>query len=219
MASPNILFIQVDQLSAEYLKIFGGKVCQAPNLEKLADVSVVFDRAYCNYPLCAPSRFSMATGLLCSDNGAYDNGAEMAASIPTYAHYLRQLGYQTAVSGKMHFIGPDQYHGFERRLTADIYPADFSWAPSWGARLNDVNDPRTLTVSGVAERTVQMDYDERVAFEAAQHLYDLARSSDRRPFFLQVSFTHPPRAVPVRSGVLGSLRRCRDRAASNDPSR
>jgi len=51
--------------------------------------------------------------------------------IPTYAHYLRAGGYQTALSGKMHFIGPDQYHGFEKRLTADLYPADFAWVPNW----------------------------------------------------------------------------------------
>ncbi len=192
MTTPNILFLQVDQLAAEYLKFYGDRVCQSPNLERLATEGMVFERAYCNFPLCAPSRFSMATGLLCSANGAYDNGAEMAATIPTYAHYLRRQGYQTALSGKMHFVGPDQFHGFEQRLTADIYPADFSWGPVWGAGRNaDVNDPRTLTTSGVAGRTVQMDYDERVAFEAIQHLYRIARRADRRPFFLQVSFTHP----------------------------
>ena len=72
----------------------------------------------------------MATGQLCSAVGAYDNAAEFSAGIPTYAHYLRAAGYQTALSGKMHFIGPDQFHGFEKRLTADLYPADFAWVPN-----------------------------------------------------------------------------------------
>lgn len=189
----NILFIQVDQLMAETLRTYGDSVCHAPNLDLLAARGAVFERAYCNFPLCAPSRFSMATGRLCSKIGAYDNAADMPASIPTYAHYLRHAGYRTALSGKMHFIGPDQFHGFERRLTPDVYPADFSWVPrEGGMKKSETNDTRGVTVSGVAERTVQIDYDDRVTFEAIQYLYDVARDTeDTRPFFLQVSWTHP----------------------------
>ena len=192
MSKPNILFLQVDQLSAFSLAAYGNPICKSPNLDAIAERGAVFDTAYCNFPLCAPSRFSMATGQLCSQIGAYDNAAEMPASVPTYAHYLRHLGYQTALSGKMHFIGPDQYHGFETRLTADLYPADFSWVPNWadeGER--DTNDARSVLVSGICERSVQIDYDEEVAHRAIRHLYDIARTDDDRPFFLQVSFTHP----------------------------
>ena len=70
-------------------------------------------------------------GLLPSRIRVYDNAAEFAADIPTFAHYLRALGYRTVLSGKMHFCGPDQLHGFEERLTTDIYPADFGWTPDW----------------------------------------------------------------------------------------
>jgi choline-sulfatase len=189
---PNILFLQVDQLSASFLRMYGDAVCHAPNLDRLAAEGVVFETAYCNYPLCAPSRFSMATGRLCSEIGAFDNAAEMPASVPTYAHYLRASGYRTALSGKMHFIGPDQFHGFNERLTPDLYPADFSWVPNWGDEGDrDTNDERGVLISGICERSVQIDYDEQVTFNAVQHLYDLARSADDRPFFLQVSWTHP----------------------------
>jgi choline-sulfatase len=192
MTAPNILFIQVDQLTAASLRAYGDTVCHAPNLDRLAETGTVFETAYCNFPLCAPSRFSMAAGQLCSTIGAYDNAAEMPASIPTYAHYLRAAGYQTALSGKMHFIGPDQYHGFETRLTPDLYPADFSWVPNWGDEgKRDTNDQRSVLVSGVCERSVQIDFDEMVTAQAIQHLYNLARSDDTRPFFLQVSYTHP----------------------------
>ncbi len=192
MTSPNILFLQVDQLAAQFLRCYGDRICHAPNLERLAARSTVFESAYCNFPLCAPSRASMATGKLCSDIGIYDNAAELPASMPTYADYLRAAGYQTALSGKMHFIGPDQYHGFERRLTPDLYPADFSWVPNWGDEgKRDTNDARSVTVSGTCERSVQIDFDELVTYQAIQHLYDIARSEDTRPFFLQVSFTHP----------------------------
>ncbi len=134
----------------------------------------------------------MASGQLCSAIGAYDNAAEFFAEIPTYAHYLRQLGYQTTLSGKMHFIGPDQYHGFESRLTSDLYPADFSWVPSWGNEgKRDTNDARSVTISGVCQRSVQMDFDEEVTHQAIRAIYDMARSDDDRPFFMQVSYTHP----------------------------
>ncbi|WP_338550422.1 choline-sulfatase [Roseovarius phycicola] len=192
MSRPNILFIQVDQLAAQFLRSYGDPVCHAPNLDKLASEGTVFETTYCNFPLCAPSRASMATGRLCSEIGAYDNAAELPASMPTYAHYLRASGYHTALSGKMHFIGPDQHHGFETRLTPDLYPADFSWVPNWGDEGDrDTNDARAVTVAGICERSVQIDFDDLVTFHAIQHLYDLARSDDTRPFFLQVSYTHP----------------------------
>jgi choline-sulfatase len=190
--NPNILFIQVDQLAATALSAYGNRFSKTPVLDRLAQDGVVFENAYCNFPLCAPSRFSMATGRLASDAGAYDNAAEFAADIPTYAHHLRKAGYQTSLSGKMHFIGPDQFHGFEKRLTADLYPADYAWVPNWGDEgERDTNDPRAVRIAGKAARTVQMDFDEEVAQKAVRHLFDLARSDDTRPFFLQVSFTHP----------------------------
>ena len=183
MPKPNILFIQVDQLTAESLKAYGNSVCHTPNLDRIAAEGIVVDDAYCNFPLCSPSRASMATGKLCSKIGAYDNAAELPASVPTYAHYLRAAGYQTVLCGKMHFIGPDQHHGFEKRLTPDLYPADFSWVPNWGDEgERDTNDTRSVTISGICERSVQIDFDNLVTYNAIQHLYDMARSSDDRPF-------------------------------------
>lgn len=192
MPAPNILFIQTDQLSALSLAAYGNPTTVTPNLDRLAETGAVFDTACCNYPLCAPSRASMATGKLCSAIGAYDNAAELPAEQPTYAHYLRRLGYQTALSGKMHFIGPDQFHGLDSRLTADIYPTDFSWVPNWadeGER--DTNDPRSVLVSGICKRSLQIDFDENATRQARRYLQDHAASGSNRPFFLQVSYTHP----------------------------
>ena len=191
---PNILFIQVDQLVASALPTYDGKVAQAPHLERLAGRSTVFDAAYCNSPICAPSRFSMMTGRLPSKIGAYDNASELCASTPTLAHFLTRAGYQTILSGKMHFIGPDQLHGFAKRLTTDIYPADFAWTPNWAAGPRD--KPSGISMVNVLQagpciRSLQMDYDDEVEHLALQQLYDLARQPARKPFFLAVSFTHP----------------------------
>ncbi len=201
MSRPNILFFMVDQLTAFALKAYGGTVCKTPNLDRLAQQGVVFENAYCTYPLCAPSRFSMMSGRLPSRIGAYDNGAEFAASTPTFAHYLRLLDYYTCISGKMHFVGPDQYHGFEERLTTEIYPSDFSWTPVAGYKDPTVDDERRYTAgvstidtvldAGPMARTMQIDYDEDVVHFAVQELYARRRSDDRRPFFMMVSLTHP----------------------------
>ncbi len=100
---PNILCIMADQLTAPAMPFYGHPIVKAPHLSALAEEGVVFENAYCNSPLCAPSRFSMLTGKLPSRIGAYDNAAHFAADLPTFAHYLRDLGYHTCLAGKMHF--------------------------------------------------------------------------------------------------------------------
>ena len=189
---PNILFIQADQLSASKLPAYGNTIAKTPHLDALAARSSVFESAYTNFPLCAPSRFSMMSGRLASRIGAYDNGAEFPASVPTIAHYLRHLGYQTCLSGKMHFVGADQLHGFEERLTGDIYPADFGWTGDWTeVSQAHSNDMRSFVGAGPCTRNVQMDYDEEVTHRAERKIYDLKRGGDERPFFLLASLTHP----------------------------
>ena len=141
MKQPNILFIQVDQLPPSALSFHGHQVTKTPHLDRLAEESTIFDKAYCNYPLCGPSRSSMLTGQLASRVGAYDNGADFPSTTPTIAHYLRALGYKTALSGKMHFVGPDQLHGFEERLTPEIYPTDYSWTPNWELNETEFHAP------------------------------------------------------------------------------
>ena len=92
----------------------------------------------------------------------------------------------------MHFVGPDQLHGFETRRTTDIYPGDFTWSPDWSKTgFDGATDSRVLTDSGVVGRSVQLDYDEETTHQAVQEIYDCARREDGRPFFLQVSYTHP----------------------------
>ncbi|MFH7451136.1 choline-sulfatase, partial [Pseudomonas syringae pv. tagetis] len=75
--------------------------------------------------------YTLVSGQLPSKIGAYDNAGDFPADIPTYADYLRALGYKTAWAGKMHFCGPDKLHGYEERLTSDIYPADYGWSVNW----------------------------------------------------------------------------------------
>jgi len=192
---PNILFIMADQLAARALSMYGHKLVKTPNLDRLAREGVVFENAYSTSPLCAPARATVMNGLLPSRTGVYDNAAEFPSAIPTWAHYLRLQGYHTCLSGKMHFVGPDQLHGLEERLTTDIYPADFGWTPDWRLRQERIDwwyhNMTSVLQPGVAEISNQLEFDDDVAFQAKRKLYDYARFSPDKPFALMVSFTHP----------------------------
>jgi choline-sulfatase len=191
-----------DQLNTHAVPAYGNRTVDAKHLTALGESGVIFDAAYCNSPLCAPSRASMMTGRLPSQIGVYDNGAELPASVPTLAHYLRMGGYRTCLAGKMHFVGPDQLHGFEQRVTTDLYPAGLDWTPDWNRPASDrllwYHDMSSVLEAGVSAASLQIDFDEEVAFRAVRAIYDLARSDDGRPFFLLASFAHPhdPWEVP-----------------------
>ena len=199
---PNILLIMADQLSALALPSYGHLVVKAPHITALAEAGVLFENAYCASPLCAPSRASMMTGRLASRIGAYDNASEFPASLPTLAHRLRAQGYLTCLAGKMHFVGPDQLHGFEERLTPDIYPADFAWIPNWDAPDERIDwwyhNMTSVKQAGIAEASNQLDFDDDTGFQAMRFLSDHARGNRERPFFLTVSFTHPHDPYAIR---------------------
>lgn len=202
-AKPNILILMVDQMAPGALPAYGNMIVKSPNIDRLAKTGVVFDSAYCNSPLCAPSRFSLLAGLLPSRIGGYDNACEFPADRPTVAHHLRRRGYRTILAGKMHFVGPDQLHGFEERLTTDIYPADFAWTPDWtrfDERPSWYHSMDSVLSAGPCIRTNQLDYDEEVSFVTRRRLFEIARDSDDRPFFMVMSLTHPhdPFAIPQR---------------------
>jgi choline-sulfatase len=191
---PNILIFMADQLAAPFLPAYGNRIARTPHLDALAGEGVVFTNAYCNAPLCGPSRYVFMSGRMPSAIGAYDNAVEFPSTLPTFAHYLRATGYRTILSGKMHFCGPDQMHGFEERLTTDIYPADFGWTPDWTdfeTRLDWYHDMSSVRDAGICVRTNQMDFDDEVIFNARRKLFDMARGDDDRPFCMVVSLTHP----------------------------
>jgi choline-sulfatase len=155
------------------------------------------------------------TGKYVSRTGCYDNGGLIPADVPTLCHYLSIQGYDTVASGKMHFIGPDQLHGFEKRLNTDIYPTDFNWLPErpeggFGDFSSFHINPMAIdhVTGGVRQWSMQFDYDEETQFRALEYLRS-KRSQytgslqkelpprDESPFFLCVSYTHPHEPLHV----------------------
>ena len=198
-ARPHIVLLLADQVAATALPSYGNRVAIAPRLARLAAGGMVYERALCASPLCVPSRASLLTGLLPSRTGAVDNAGELPASVPTFAHHLRLLGYRTVLAGKMHFIGADQLHGFEERPMTDMYPAGFDWVPDWSLdaeeRLPWYHDLRSVLGAGPVGATLQTDYDEEVVHRSQQ---TIAGHDASQPLLLVASFTHPhdPYEVP-----------------------
>ena len=191
---PDFLVVMCDQLTPFMLGSYGSSISVTPAIDSLADNGTVFDAAYCNHPLCAPSRASMFTGLLPTRIKAFDNGSLFSANQPTFLHALQRAGYMTVLSGKAHFIGPDQQHGFSKRLTADICPAQLTWGSSWEepvVKNFGTSIQRGVLVAGVCDRDYQKRYDEEVFFKAQRFLRDYCSKEQAQPLFMMVSVTQP----------------------------
>ena len=184
-----------DQLTAKALGCYGNKDVVSPHIDQLAEQGVLFESAYSSSPLCTPARYAFMTGQNISRCKGYDNAAYMPSTMPTFAHYLRLMGYKTCLSGKMHFVGADQLHGFEDRVTTDIYPSDFGWIPDWTQSSDRIDlwyhNMSSVSQAGVAGITNQLAYDDEVGAQSMRVLYDHARSEDERPLCLVASFIHP----------------------------
>lgn len=206
---PNILLIMADQLTPLLCGAYGHRVVQTPQLSALVEHGVRFDAAYTPAPVCAPARACLLTGTHTATNRVYDNAAPFAPELPTLAHYLTNAGYDCVLSGKMHFVGPDQLHGFRCRLTTDIYPEEFTWVENrapW-ALARDANVFRQEAGVGrhagnylgstieVGRWHHHLAYDEEAHFRALEYLRAVATVrdgvDDLRPFFLCVSYHHP----------------------------
>lgn len=193
---PNILFIMADQLSALALPCYGNPTVRAPHLDSLAARGVTFANHYNNCPLCVPSRVSMYAGRLAATLRCFDNGTLFPADVPTFLHHLRMADYEVVSSGKQHFVGPDQLHGYERRLTTDIYPSGFGWTKNWSAPVRPaLAMVGHLKHAGPVPWTTQLRYDEEVHFRALEQLRlwgaEERSGGLKRPFFFCVSYTHP----------------------------
>ena len=129
---PNFLLIMAEHVSGlSDPNAVEGFPARMQALRRLAESSVSFRNAYCNSPVCGPSRMSFLTGRYVCNHGAYDNGSTLPSEVPTFAHLLTANGYDTVMCGRMHYHGLDTLKGFDRRLANEIHspllanPADF----------------------------------------------------------------------------------------------
>jgi choline-sulfatase len=196
--TPNILIIMADEHAPQFSGFGGHPLVKTPHLDRLAAGGVLFRNAYCNSPLCVPSRMSFMTGRYPHLNGAYDNTTALSSDAVTWAHLLRAAGYDAALSGKQHFIGPDQLHGFQAQLAFDLHASNHHGVFDWERGTPKAAQPWPGLAQAGPGTTREIEVDDAVEAAALAYIKDPARKE--RSWALDVGFIAPhfPLVVPEK---------------------
>jgi len=187
VSKPNVLFICIDDLN-DWVGFLGGHPqVKTPNMDKLAAKTLVFEKAYCNAPLCGPSRASALTGLFPHTTGVSDNSTHIPSCLVTLPQHFTDNGYNTTLLGKIYhwwnqlpnFPLPETYPAANQKCSG--YPnlppnGLFDWAP---VAVSDSEMPDGIYTTQAAE---------------------ILSQEHTAPFFLGVGYlrTHVPWYVPQK---------------------
>ena len=194
--SPNILLIMSDQHHAGLMSCAGDLIAETPNIDRLAQQGARFSNAYCTFPLCGPSRMSFMTCRHPHEICLWDNESQLNSDTPTFAHSFLSAGYDTVLSGRMHFVGWDQRHGYAQRLISDV-PQSAHLAAGWKLRdfLGNLVDTPGMSLTGLLKsgpgRTGYHAYDEAVTHTTVEWLRQRGLSKQDKPFLLTVGYAAP----------------------------
>ena len=207
---PNVLIIVADDHAGGTLGIDGDPRRATPRLDALARQGVRFDRAYCNSPLCTPSRQALITGRLPHAVGVTRLSSRLPDDAVTLGDWLAAFGYRTAAYGKMHFNSRAQ-HGFAERLDTREWRAWLEKHPPAGGDLRrpwrPFTDPPAVWLNaecrdaGLPEEAMESTY---YADRATEFLRQ--RRDDGTPFALVVSFYEPHSPFRFPRGDQGRYR-------------
>lgn len=190
MNKKHIIFLYSDQHNGMVTGFDGDPYIRTPVLDALAEKGTVYSNCYCSSPLCVPSRSSMMSGLLPSETGIFNNFQSLRSDRVTFAHCMSVAGYETVLGGRMHFAGPDQRHGFEKRLLGDMTPS-YSHLPknNYGEALKatDFPGPDPIIKSGAGNSAV-LEFDRDLNVEMKRFLEE---RTDDRPLFLLAGYYGP----------------------------
>lgn len=193
---PNILIFLSDQHRHDWMGCAGCDFVDTPNMDRLARSGVRFSNASCNAPLCGPSRMSLLTGRFSHRLGVYINEHTLDANTPTLAHMAARAGYETTLCGRMHFMGPDQRHGYQSRLVGDICTC-YAGGPrtDYGQIKGAASASRHALAHAQPGVSPVLQYDQAVISACERYLDD---RDDDRPLLLTVGTygPHHPYTAP-----------------------
>jgi len=197
-AKPNVLFIISDDLN-NYLGCYGDPRAKTPNIDKLAARGVRFDRAYCTFPLCGPSRNSMLTGLYPNSTGILANAQIFRQTIPSHISLpqaFRQEGYFAARIGKLY------HYNVPKSIGTNGHDDPGSWElelnPAGVDRMEEEPKIFTLTpgqfggtLSWYASPKDDAEHTDGMMAADAEWVLERCARQKNRPFFLAVGFFRP----------------------------
>jgi arylsulfatase A-like enzyme len=195
---PNVLFIVSDDLN-NMLGCYGDPLAKTPNLDRLAARGVLFDKAYCTFPLCGPSRNSMLTGLYPNSTGILANAQIFRQTIPTHLSLpqaFRNAGYFAARIGKLY------HYNVPKSIGTNGHDDPGSWElelnPAGVDRLQEESEIYSLlpgqfggTLSWYASPKPDTEHTDGLMAEDASWVLERCAKRKDRPFFLAVGFFRP----------------------------
>ena len=220
MTRTNLLFLLSDEHRRDALGCYGHPFVKTPNLDRLAARSTRFTQAYCNSPLCVPSRASLATGRYVHETRCWDNGHPFEGQLPSWAERLRDQGHRTVAVGKLHYRRSEDANGFSEEIiplhlidgTGDLIGLLRKEGAHYGATERYAKD------AGPGESDYT-DYDRRIAAAAVDWLRSEAPRHRDKPWALFVSFVSPhfPLTAPREFyDLYAAVRMPRPRAYGDD---
>ncbi len=204
---PNVLLICVDDLKP-LLGCYGEASVKSPNIDRLAARGVLFERAYCNQAVCAPSRNALMTGLRPATLGIYDLSTNFRKSVPdalTVAQTFRNGGYRTEAMGKIMHVGHGNFEdeaswtvphwkpqggGYLLPANRDLQRKAFADAKAAGLSVNKIANTAKSVATECADVADSEYGDGMIADEAIRRL-DAAKAKPGEPWFIGVGFHKP----------------------------
>jgi choline-sulfatase len=192
MKTANLLFIMSDEHNRRVMGCAGHPMVRTPSFDALAGRGVRFTDAYCNSPICVPSRASFATGRYFHEIGFWDNGIPYDGSVPSWGHRLNEAGLTAVSIGKLHFRSADDRNGF----TEEVMPLHVvGGIGDLVGMIRDDTPPRKAALrlgpeAGPGDSSYQR-YDERITDAAVEWLRQRAATAHSKPWVLFVSLVCP----------------------------
>ncbi len=195
---PNVLFIMADDLNNS-LGCYGHPLVKSPNIDRLAQRGVRFERAYCQYPLCGPSRNSLLTGLYPNSTGIIRNSLIFRQTIPKHQSMPQAFRLQGYFAGR---IGKLYHYNVPKSIGTNGHDDPGSWElelnPAGCDRLLEEGDIFTLrpgsfggTLSWYASPRGDLLHTDGMLASDAEWVLERCARDRSRPFFLAVGFYRP----------------------------